>query len=162
MSPEDIRAMIRDELSALRASLEAKISDERLAHRFGQDGMAPGTVTPGYMAATSQATRATWDARRTGALQITITLGKLMFKGVSKTITDWPADGVVDLTDNATTWGWIETSLVDGACTWETGAADPGDGDDDTEPIRIFKAVAASGRITELLICRDIRLPGNA
>jgi hypothetical protein len=95
-------------------------------------------------------------------LVVTVKLGKVYFKGVSKTITDWPTDGEVTLTD--TTFGYIEISLSAGTATWKTSATDPGDGDDDTEIWRIFGATVASGAITELLECQhgDIHCLGNA
>jgi hypothetical protein len=95
-------------------------------------------------------------------LVVTVTPGKVYFKGVSKTITDWPTDGEVTLTE--TTYAWIGMSLTNGTATWHAGATDPGDGDDDTEIFRIFVATVADGNITELLECQhgDIHCLGNA
>lgn len=96
-------------------------------------------------------------------LVITIKVGKVYFKGVSKSIGSTPA-GWPNVTITATTYGYLSMSLTDGVVTWGTSASDPGDGDDDTEIFRIFVATVADGKITELLECQhgDIRSMGNA
>ena len=96
-------------------------------------------------------------------LVITVKVGKVYFKGVSKSIGSTPG-GWPNVTITETTYGYLSMSLTDGAVTWGTSASDPGDGDDDTEIFRIFVATVASEKITELLECQhgDIHCMGNA
>ena len=147
-------------------SLKRDLRRERIVSVVGgmlnqTDGGKTLTITPEQRRNTLGPS-VTWWAKITGALQLTVPLGKMYLKGVSLSIASWPANGIVNLTDNATTWAWLAVSFSAATATWTTGSADPGDGTDTVEYIRIFKAVAASGTITELLICQDFRLPGNA
>jgi hypothetical protein len=101
---------------------------------------------------------------RGGGLGVVVQQGKVYFKGVSITISSWPTDGEVTVTDDSTLYGYVEVSLSSATATWGASASDPGDGDDDTEIWRIFKAVAEDGAITEIIECQhgDIHIPGNA
>ena len=97
---------------------------------------------------------------------VTVKLGKVYFKGVSKTVGSWPTDGKSTLT--ATSYGYISIDLAAATATWHLDTSDPGDGDDDTEIWRIFVATVtgtgATAKITELLECQhgDIHSMGNA
>jgi hypothetical protein len=99
-----------------------------------------------------------------GGLEVAVQQGKVYFKGVSITISSWPIDGEVTVTNDSTLYGYIEISLSSATATWKTSTSDPGDGDDDTEIWRIFKATAAGGKLTEIIECQhgDIHVPGNA
>jgi hypothetical protein len=162
MTENEIRSLIRTELAMSLASIEARLDDPSKALRFTGDFMAPGSMAAAPMPYRAVMPTVTWWTKKTGALQVTVTAGKMMLKGVSLSIASWPANGVVNLSDNATTWAWLAVNLSAATATWTTGSSDPGDGTDTAEPIRIFKVVTASGVITELLICQDFRLPGNA
>jgi len=158
---DDVRRRLDDIENQMRV-LESMLPQAGLPFAFRAQGapMAGGRID--LPAANADSRTRTWEAAISGALQVTVTAGKLYFKSVSQTITDWPTSGVIDLSDNATTWAWLLINLVTPSVTWTTGSSDPGDGDEDEEIIRVFKAVTAGGRITELLICQDFRLPGNA
>ena len=146
-------ALVKSDMMMLRAEIDAEkqfpVFQDQLVSHFIPEASAASIRVIAFGCSSA-------------GLVVTVKQGKVYFKGVSKTITDWPTDGEVTLTD--TTYGYIEIDLANATATWKTAASDPGDGDDDTEIWRIFVATVSSGAITELLECQhgDIHCMGNA
>ena len=154
---------IQAQLDSIRADLFSLKTEKELESYVVGRGADDFFGTANSVLPSSGSSRViTWGCTNVG-LVITIKVGKVYFKGVSKSVGSTP-DGWPNVTISSTTYGYLSMSLTDGTTTWGTSATDPGDGDDDTEIFRIFAATVADGKITELLECQhgDIRSMGNA
>jgi hypothetical protein len=145
------------EVSQLYGMLESIKQQEQR----GMSGWKP-PASETLMSVEPRSVETAFGVQKTGALEITVTQGKVYFKGVGKVIADWPALGVVDVTTNR--FGWIAINLLDGSAAYAAGTTDPGDGDGDEEIVPIWKVTVADGIITEIVQCHpcDIHVYGNA
>jgi hypothetical protein len=151
---------LQQELSKLRAEFESRLSDVQMGMPFFPNDMMEGRSGADVLPSNFTNNRVISFGCTNSGLVVTVTPGKLYFKGVSKTITNLPA--TVTLT--ATRFGYISINLSAATAEWLEATADPGDGDDDTEIWRIFKATVTGTTITELIECQhgDIHSMGNA
>lgn len=153
---------LQSEITKLRAEFKTLLDSATMDIPFHGDDMA-GLRSPDILPSnySSPSRVIAFGCTNTG-LVINIKPGKLYFKGVSLTISNWPNGNNVTITD--TTFGYISIDLANATATWATAGSDPGNGNDDTEIWRIFAATVTDGVITELLECQhgDIHTLGNA
>lgn len=106
-----------------------------------------------------------WRPVITAALTATIAEGRIVLAGTAfgvGSVTSWPASGVLSLTNDATTYAWIDVKLDGSSMTFGSGTSAPGDPatPDDTERVLLFEIVCAGGNVTSIRKhqCSDIRI----
>lgn len=161
--------------SGIRFGLRGTLDADDMARRaLGSIEQAPIIEYPEDMPRPLVFTRKiAFESLKSDTLKVTVRVGKVYLKGVSLTITasagaghsiSGTGDWVVTLDSvGGTKWCWIETNFDTTYCYLKTGAADPGNGTDTKENIRLFSATVVSSAITEVYECQhgDIHLAGN-